>query len=485
MGLIVWLPLNGNLNNQGIGEATITNDGATVDNNGKIGKCYSFNNTRIQIQSNALKNMFQSPSSVFSFATWVYLNSDETDRVIIFGNWNNSPFVNWELSAGHYQVLAAGLTNSYPSKMSGTMIAQNVWTHLAVTYDGENVRFYVNGDLKDTQACVTNISTPMTSNTFWIGSDSRSDATRLKGKMNDFRVYNHVLSPKEVKEISKGLAVHYTLSGGAQNNLISGTMDIPTTNSVWWYGSRATKSGTVGDFSQIVLTGSTADWSACVRCTPIRYKLLRNFQVTFSMYAKATASCTATLEWSISHKGTPYARAKYVTVPIVVGTEWKRYTVTHTITDSYFLWDGVSGTTETVVPDTDFMYLCLYNHVDNTTLYTYGWKLEYGSVATPWKPHPNDSQYMAMGQFTGNRNLLLDSRKNAGVNKSTYDIGDYNLSESLVEGKTYTISAKVNSSGKQSYAFYLSGGSIGLDPAWHLIGNTDGYCVGIFTATNQ
>ena len=45
MSLRVWLPLNGNLNNYGISDITVTNNGATVDNNGKIGKCYKFDGT--------------------------------------------------------------------------------------------------------------------------------------------------------------------------------------------------------------------------------------------------------------------------------------------------------------------------------------------------------------------------------------------------------------------------------------------------------
>jgi hypothetical protein len=36
------LPLNGNLNNQGLSGTPISNTGAVVNTNGKIGKCYSF-----------------------------------------------------------------------------------------------------------------------------------------------------------------------------------------------------------------------------------------------------------------------------------------------------------------------------------------------------------------------------------------------------------------------------------------------------------
>ena len=43
MGLQIWLPLNGSLENQGLSNYTVINNGATIDNNGKIGKCYSFN----------------------------------------------------------------------------------------------------------------------------------------------------------------------------------------------------------------------------------------------------------------------------------------------------------------------------------------------------------------------------------------------------------------------------------------------------------
>ena len=43
MSLKIWLPLNGTLDNQGLDDVVVTNNGATIDNNGKIGKCYNFN----------------------------------------------------------------------------------------------------------------------------------------------------------------------------------------------------------------------------------------------------------------------------------------------------------------------------------------------------------------------------------------------------------------------------------------------------------
>ena len=39
MSLQVWLPLDGNLANQGLASVSVTNNGATIDASGKIGKC--------------------------------------------------------------------------------------------------------------------------------------------------------------------------------------------------------------------------------------------------------------------------------------------------------------------------------------------------------------------------------------------------------------------------------------------------------------
>ena len=42
MSLQAWLPLNGNLNNQGLANLTFSNYGAIPSTDGKIGMCYSF-----------------------------------------------------------------------------------------------------------------------------------------------------------------------------------------------------------------------------------------------------------------------------------------------------------------------------------------------------------------------------------------------------------------------------------------------------------
>ena len=57
--------------NQGLADITITNYGATVDNNGKIGKCYSFNDNYLVGNSGPLNIN----TTEFSISCWVYFNN--------------------------------------------------------------------------------------------------------------------------------------------------------------------------------------------------------------------------------------------------------------------------------------------------------------------------------------------------------------------------------------------------------------------------
>ena len=49
MALQVWLPLTGDLTQQGLSGVEVTNNGAVVNNEGKLGKCYLFSNSTSSI----------------------------------------------------------------------------------------------------------------------------------------------------------------------------------------------------------------------------------------------------------------------------------------------------------------------------------------------------------------------------------------------------------------------------------------------------
>lgn len=226
MALRVWLPLNGNLNNQGLGSCVVTNNGATVDNSGKIGKTYLFdaNDDFISIDSADMRNIFKGGSNPFTIAFWVYNTKTTGSRAVPFGDFGLTGTIGFNLeinsSAGNWNNDIRFYWNGNPDyRATGTELTTNAWVHLVVTYDGTKVDFYRNGILVNTRNGTLN-TLDKTSGAFYLGRDNRTGGTAFGGKLNDFRVYDEALSLKQIKEISKGLVAHYKLdTARTLNNL--------------------------------------------------------------------------------------------------------------------------------------------------------------------------------------------------------------------------------------------------------------------------
>lgn len=215
MALQVWLPLNGDLRNQGLANVTVTNNGATVNSAGKIGSCYAFdgNDDYIAISGQQLFDCFKGGDTQFSLCMWIYNGESSGARGVLFGDHGTTGAVsiNIELNGNAYNNSIRFYWTANPDwAASNSIITPNSWSHLAITYSGTDVKVYVNGVLKDTRS--GSLATKSkTSGMFMLGRDYQTGETALNGRINDFRIYDHCLSPKEVKEISKGLVLHYKL----------------------------------------------------------------------------------------------------------------------------------------------------------------------------------------------------------------------------------------------------------------------------------
>lgn len=218
MSLQVWLPLNGDLKNNGLlGNTIVTNHGATVDNNGKIGKCYAFDNNTsyISIQHNQLYKILNGSSQPMSICFWVF--HADTTRAIIFGDYNVTGGNNFNIELATNHTLR-WYWSSPDIGISAMNVGLSTWTHVAFTYDGAILKGYINGVEKYSNA-VTLGAKNRSSGEYYIGRDNRTGTTTLNGKLNDFRIYDHCLSVKEIEEISKGLVFHLKLDQPAINNI--------------------------------------------------------------------------------------------------------------------------------------------------------------------------------------------------------------------------------------------------------------------------
>lgn len=218
MSLICWLPLNETTaSNKGTSLLTISQSNITLGANGKFGNCFTFNgsNSTVTIAGTDLYNCFKGGTTPFSVCMWVYNGdgngSTQANRAVFFGDYSLSGCINVNIEKTN-----AGLARFYwggnPDwSVSGTTIAANAWTHLVFSYDGSNVYCYINGVLKGTRSGAL-AAKSKTSGNFQLGRDSRTGDTAFTGRMNDFRVYNHCLSLKEVKDLYKCLYRHYSLN---------------------------------------------------------------------------------------------------------------------------------------------------------------------------------------------------------------------------------------------------------------------------------
>lgn len=221
MSLRIWLPLEEDLQNQGLDDITFVNNGASHSSDGKIGSCYSFDGTSSRIYAN---NVSLSNAQM-SGCCWMNVSSFNSSSSYIFSLGSNVA------GPGHQIGIFINktdnilyLTANGSQLNTGHTLSLNTWYHICFTYKGNSSKLYINGQLVYSG---TNVNLPKTQTCFCIGA--RSNSTNgagtaflypFSGKINDLRIYDHELSIKEIKEISKGLILHYKLDENINYNLL-------------------------------------------------------------------------------------------------------------------------------------------------------------------------------------------------------------------------------------------------------------------------
>lgn len=243
MSLRVWLPLNGDLTNQGLTNLQFSyqnnNSKLVVDNSGKIGKCYSRNtlDTNDLIRSNSTINL----SGDISMACWAYVTNAGTSANGLVTNHSHADNTGVgitirQISSSDYRIscnTGDGSSRTYYTYY-GTTNIKNAWHHLALTYSKSNkkLQLWVDGKVEYTLSNYSNASKSDYIDLFnWSTTNSSSSNYRPVCKLNDVRIYDHCLSAKEVKEISKGLVLHFPLHGEeGGTNLIKGIAECTATS---------------------------------------------------------------------------------------------------------------------------------------------------------------------------------------------------------------------------------------------------------------
>lgn len=200
--LCLWLPFtDGTTKNYGLTNMDVVDYGTSVYDQGKLGKCRSFvGNGYLQ-----LSNAFGIESGKdFSCCYWIKeISNNILSKFRVVYQCGNLIIGHYGNKFDIYSITGNTLDLTY-------VCDTTEWVHCCMTYQSSNntVTIYING-VKCSTSQPKNL-TGLSGTTALIGKRS-SETYLFEGYLNDFRIYNTCLSPRQVREISEGLVCHYPL----------------------------------------------------------------------------------------------------------------------------------------------------------------------------------------------------------------------------------------------------------------------------------
>ena len=476
MGLQVWLPLNGNLENKGLGKINNIQGTPSYRANGKIGSALELN-TKITISSSQLANL-----STFTLCFWVNVNSSTSlttnwTDIIGFNNISSTGTqgvfrcetcynrTDWEGVHWHDNNVNAMLG----SKISGTEIHtknDDIWCHCVLVCNNKisKISFYTNGEL--TGEFVHNGGTINSTGTFYLG-----DTNNIVGAINDVRFYDEALSPMQVKLISQGLVAHYLLNnnGNGQENLLRNSYCVDGSDTQQKYGWELNGYGapeivnkdgflcihlqasctgksipSIKSANKIILENGTEYTISCDLMFDKEIRINGNVPIHYH-----NGSSSTTNEFNFTNvnngKGFTLKSINPTTNTIIPANTWQHY-------EEHIV--AVSTPADSSLPYSTyraFIYGSVRTVSETTTvnMWLKNWKIEKGAVSTSWCPNSSDEMAINLGY---NNNIEYD------ISGYCHNGTKYNITDYTSDTPRYSLATKFN--GTNSYINVGRGGMV-------------------------
>jgi len=389
MSLQLWMPLMGDLRNQGLGDYSISTLGTLSWVAGKLGSqamkagdgTQVVNGIRIEDTFTDLLNGNYSVSVWLKpYGTHVHYNGS----VFSSGNWNTAN-KRWAFGVSQDNTKVDVLCMNYNTYIDCS-VPVNEWTHIVCTRDNNDiVKLYKNGNYIGERNCSLDPDFASDATFTCIGRESYANGYfSFNGAIQDFRLYDHCLSPMEVKQISQGLVLHYPLNrqGWGQENLLSRYVvpgqAAPTSTAA---GGRTTW---LGDYKITIPATENAD---------TYFRLFTTKQLT------ANATYTISCQVSGLKDGSYYRFPLYAQNNTGMGVLQLDHNGL-----CYLTFVMTYGTqTAATGANGETVYICFMDDSGRALASGQGaitvsnFKLEEGSIATPWCPNSADTLYSTMG----------------------------------------------------------------------------------------
>lgn len=220
MALSAWLPLSGNINNYGLDQsAEVTSVGDLMYTAGLFGgNCFDSGDGTVKIPVG-------SPTKI-SISLWFKPTSPVAGSAILsMGDSRSRVTING--STLTFNADSAGLAADGSS--ISTEIDATGWNHLVITSDGTKTGFTVNGgEVVEVNAANTVSGSIGTDHFIYIGSKDGIDG-KFNGLIQDVKVYDEVISTREIKILSHGMLLNYSFNHGgfgAENLFVNSEKDV-------------------------------------------------------------------------------------------------------------------------------------------------------------------------------------------------------------------------------------------------------------------
>ena len=227
-----WTDLSGNNN-----DATLVN-GPTF--NSANGGSIVFDGTNDSVTISGMSSF--APSAI-TFEVWFYNTPASGYKGLLDKGRDN--FEGYSLAVNASKIIwKARVGSSNEFALDSDQYQDSIWTHAVGTYDGTDLKLYVNATLKTT----TNASGTLGSNSHGITIGSTNDNLYFDGRISQARIYSSALSASQVLHNYNATKSNYTL---LTTNLV---LHLDAGNSSSYSGSGTTWSDISGNGNNLTLT---------------------------------------------------------------------------------------------------------------------------------------------------------------------------------------------------------------------------------------
>lgn len=423
MSLQVWLPFtDGTLRQQGSKRVTVSSGGTvSLSNSGKLGKCATFTSTAggLTIPPAAMTSFTTKCSICFwlkingwgsSYDTYFQAGTGSTPwAAYIFGFLRNGTNSTICFTIGNG---SSASNNSYLS----SALSLDTWYHVALTYETGKVKIYLNGNLD--HEYTTSIVPAFSSITkISIGRSNSDNNYQTQCNMNDLRIYDDCLSAAEIHNIAQGLVLHYPLNrnGWGNENFILESHKVTGGGNA----NGITRTYESDGSMKIVSTSGNGNYASLGFAQDSNTSVGNNMAVgdTYCISCDAKIETGTVLPTLFINNGNGYKQLKPVNGSIVTGR-----------------WIRVYYSSTWAEPGTQYGNIALHLGFSSAigTYYFKNFKLEKGSISTPWCPNIADANNAGLNSTTEyDCSGFCNNGTRTGTFSWTSDTPKYTVSQSF------------------------------------------------------